>query len=326
MNAKRLTLMVFVLLCAFSAVAAENFRVHKTILITLPSEPGKSETATAYCNDAVSIILPEDKTFIQGIEISIKVPQVVVEWRDSVAWSIYKDISPRPTEKKIDYKGTRIHTGTYGISLRKTIQIPLVNPNTIKRDSYSEYLPLDLTVDEEQIFFRMQLAMKGASDDIPQKPFEITVRPLLIDKGRFVLNTESPDGKESEAYTLFIDGKSVSGSDMLLDTGTHTVSLVSDSYRNEVRTINITQGATTDLSIRFRDITPQILIASPDSATVFIDGQEVANPKEPYPVQQGDHMVKFVIGDYEVVKQVSAVNGRSYTVAVSIDAEISESE
>lgn len=329
LRAKRLRFLLFsagILLLAFQAHAVESFRVHKTVLVPL-SATGESQTVEACCNDAVAVILPEDKTYIQGVEISVKVPQIVAEWHDSVAWFIYTGIQPHPTEKRIDYSGERVHTGTFGVSLRKTIQIPLLKNNTIKRDAYSEYLQLIPPEEDGMIFFRMQLAMKGTPNDLTAAKFEITVRPLFIDKGQLHLTTKAPDSAEVQPYTVFIDGKSVSDIEgMLLDTGVHTLSLVSDSYRNEVRTFTVSQAKTTDLTVQFRDITPLLLIAAPEGTIVFIDGENVENLKEPVAVPQGEHSVRFVIGDYEVVKQVSAVNGRTYTVSVNLDATISESE
>ncbi|HBD68577.1 MAG TPA: hypothetical protein DC014_04820 [Treponema sp.] len=314
------------LLLSSQAQAMESFRVHKTVLVTLPSS-AESQSVEATCNDAVAIILPEDKTYIQGVEISVKVPQLVAEWHDSVAWFIYTGIQPRPTEKRIDYSGERAHVGTFGVSLRKTIQIPLVQNNTIRRDAYSEYLSLVPPEEDGMIFFRRQLAMKGTPNDLTNAKFEITVRPLLIDKGKLHLSTKAPDSAEVQPYTVFIDGKAVSDiENQLLDTGVHTLSLVSDSYRNEVRTFTISQAKTTDLTVQFRDITPLLLIAAPEGTLVFLDGEAVSNIKEPVAVSQGEHSVRFTVGDYEVVKQLSAVNGRTYTIAVNLDASISESE
>ena len=94
---------------------AEPFRVRKTNLIAIDSLFEK-KSVEAGVNDAVVIKLPEDKTFIEGIEISVKVPKIVAEWRDSVAWSLYSGISPVPEEKLIDYSGTRAEVGTTGLS------------------------------------------------------------------------------------------------------------------------------------------------------------------------------------------------------------------
>ena len=68
---------------AFSA-GAETFRTHALDVIQLEGPFDKKATEISV-NDSVAIQLPKDTTFIQGIEINIKVPKEVAEWRDSVA-------------------------------------------------------------------------------------------------------------------------------------------------------------------------------------------------------------------------------------------------
>ena len=61
--------------CGIFLLKAEPFRVRKTNLIAIDSLFEK-KSVEAGVNDAVVIKLPEDKTFIEGIEISIKVPKI----------------------------------------------------------------------------------------------------------------------------------------------------------------------------------------------------------------------------------------------------------
>src|SRR5574344_567153 len=88
-------------------LGAETFRVHQTVILPVSSD-ATPNTAFAGVNDAVVLVLPKDKTFVQGVELSIKVPQLVTEWQNSVGWSFYNDITPSPTADNIDYSGTRI--------------------------------------------------------------------------------------------------------------------------------------------------------------------------------------------------------------------------
>ena len=112
----------------------------------------------------------------------------------------------------------------------------------------------------------------------------------------------------------------------MLDAGVHNISIVSDFYRNELRTVTIEQAKTTSLNIKFRDIAPTVIITAPSNTVIYFDDKEIENTKQQFAVQQGEHKVRFVIGDYEVVKNITAVNGRSYTVDINIDAAVSESD
>ena len=114
---------------AFSA-GAETFRTHALDVIQLDGPFDKKATEISV-NDSVAIQLPKDTTFIQGIEINIKVPKEVAEWRDSVAWSLYSSVTPKPSTDRIDYSGIRAETGTFD-SLSLNLLVPLEKKNSIK--------------------------------------------------------------------------------------------------------------------------------------------------------------------------------------------------
>ena len=75
---------------------AESFRVHKCVAIAL-NPKGESATYEAGINDGLAITLPEDIAFIQGIEITFKIPESIADYRNSVIYTLYKNISPFPT-------------------------------------------------------------------------------------------------------------------------------------------------------------------------------------------------------------------------------------
>src|SRR5574344_2214659 len=310
----------------FTTLSAESFRVNAvhTLPVSLSAE---QTTIKVGINDSVILVLPDDRTYLQGIELSIKVPQVVASWKDSVAWSIYDGVSPQPSTDCIDYTGTRTVVGTFN-SLSLNLQIPLSKKNTIKKSPYEVYVKDLPAIIGNTVFFRLQLAMKGVPEEIFDAEFEMTAKPILVDKGRLVVSVAAPADTTLQPYTAFIDGTAtiLDKNGIVLDCGVHNISLVSDFYRNELRTVTIEQAKTSSVQITFRDITPMLLITAPLDAVIYVDEEKISNTKNPFPVSQGDHTVRFVIGDYEVVKTVKTVKGRSYTVSVSIDATISESQ
>ena len=306
---------------------AESFRVHKTVALSVPST-GEKTTVLAGVNDAIAITLPEDRTFVQGIELLFKVPQEVAYWLDSVAWSFYNDISPAPAEDTIDYEGKRTTVGTFGNSLSLVLKIPLEAKNTIKKDAYSTYIDTIPDFLNDTVFVRLQLAMKGTSDALTESQFEVSARPIYINKGKLSLSVAPPEGTDLQAYTVFIDGNAVELEDSgkLLSPGKHTINLISDAYRNEVRTFSIEQAKILDLPIQLRDIAPTVRIAAPENSIIYLDEQLVEEVSAPITVTQGNHTIRFNIGGYEIIKTVNAVNGRTYTVSINLDASISEEE
>ncbi len=316
---------VFLFFCTSLFVIAEPFRVHKTNIVTIDSLFEK-KSIEAGVNDAVVIQLPKDKTFIEGIELSIKVPKIIAEWYDSVAWFLYSDIEPEPSENQIDWTGTRVDFGTFGTSLSQNIKVPTRKKHSIQSDAYSYFAKPILANESGFLFLRLQLVMKGASEAVTKSKFTITAYPILSKEGKISLDIVQPEKDSTKELTVFIDGKQseLDKKDILASVGNHTISIVSDFYRNEVRTITVEQAKTTKLVVELRDIKPIIRLVAPENTKIAFDDKKYTAPVEQFFTTPGDHTIRFFVGDYEIVKTVSAINGRSYNISVSIDATITE--
>ncbi len=311
------------LIFSFNA-QAESFRVHGTNEIILENA-FSSKAVEIGVNDAIVIRLPEDKTFIEGVEISLKVPKVVAEWRDSVAWSLYSSISPSPNTSIIDYSGERLEVGTFDESLSYNIKVPIKKESDIKEDVYS-FLVKSVPLNEESfIFFRLQLAMKGADDAISKASFTVSAKPILSNKGILSLKTEAEESEIKE-YTVFVDGKEseLAEKDIIISSGEHTVSIVSNYYRNELRTVTIEKAKKTEIEVKLRDIKPIIRLIAPEGARIFFDEKEFSSPAEPFYTFAGEHTVRFLVSDYEIVRTLTVENGRNYNISVGIDVSITE--
>lgn len=323
-NCKKVLLPLF-LFCPF-LLNAESFRVAKMHKMMLPDD---YSAVTSYSGifDGVAIVLPEDRTFITGIELTIKIPETVAQWRDTVAYLFYNDITPSPSENTIDYTGNRTSLNTIPGRLNQTVYIPLSRKFSIKESPYAKTLDPTVRLTDNCVFFRFMLAMKGAPESLEHAQFELSVRPVLSSEGYFSLNVKEPDGKKAD-YKIYIDDQSFSSKPekIILKEGEHHLSITSDDYRNEVRTFIVEQAKHTKVNVELRGIEPVIRIISPENAKVFFDGKPFTQTKDSFTATPGSHTIKFVIGDYEVVKNINADNGRSYTVNLTVDATITEEE
>lgn len=307
-----------------AVIQAETFRVHELFPLTITDISSEPKAVTSI-NDALSIELPEDLTYINGIELHIKIPEDVAAWRDTIAYSLYNGIEPRPQKDKIDYSGERISVNTLPGKLSLVVYIPIANDFTIKESPYHVIISAIPNIKNHFIFFRMQLAMKGVPESFESAQFEISAKPVLRNVGTFTLIALEPNN-DNKGFQAFIDGEAVDENTVLLETGEHQLSIHSEYYRDEVRTFRIDQAQTTTLEVVLRSIEPTLRVISPENARVYYDGTLLENTREAFVVIPGEHSIKFVIGDYEVVKNVTVVNGRSYTVNLSVDASVSETD
>ena len=314
----------------FFAISAllnsETFRVHRNIVHKIDLSKN-SEKVLLGINDALSIVYPEEQIYLQGIALDIKIPELAVTWRDSMAWSIYDSVTPDPQNNIIDYSGKALNFALLPPKHSVSLIIPLTENNTIKENPYAQKFEFIPNIESGYIFLRLQQVMKGTPDEFEQLKFEITVRPLLTNQGKFELELISPNKNEAvKQCALFMDEKpfDFSKDGFYLESGVHTFSLVSEFYRSELRTIHIDQAKTTKLSINLRGIEPSVIITAPVSATVQFDGNPVTSNANEFPITEGEHKVKFNLGNYEVEKKFTAVKGQSYRVSLVIEADVSE--
>ena len=112
--AKKTLASLFVLcgLSGFALLSAESFRVSKVHEVAVAQSSESEAIAKLGINEALAISLPADQTFIEGLELKFDIPEAVASWMDSVACSVYANITPTPKATQIDYSGNRAYVRT----------------------------------------------------------------------------------------------------------------------------------------------------------------------------------------------------------------------
>ena len=321
----RYTLFSLLVLGMSQTMSAEAFRVSK-VHVTAISQETYSETSVKLgINDALSIQLPKDSTFIEGLELKFDIPEAVAYWMDSVACSVYANIKPRPSESQIDYSGTRSYVSTLPGKLSWVLQVPLKKDNSIKSNNYTTKVDSVLTPEANVLFIRLQPVMKGVPEETLNAKIPITVKPILTNKGLLKLDIKTPE-KEKGECSVFIDDKiaELKNGTILLETGIHNISIISEKYRNELRTVRIDQAKETDLTVEMKSIAPTLLVTAPEGTKILLDGEAFTNIGSEIIISEGEHKLSFSIGDYELVKTISAIKGKTYKASFALDLEITE--
>lgn len=319
-------LISLLLLMGTSLLSAESFRVSKVHELTVEQSAESERTAKLGINEALAISLPADQTFIEGLELKFEIPEAVASWVDSVACSVYSSISPSPKASQIDYSGTRAYVKTLPGKLSWVLQIPLKKENSIKSNNYTTKVDTIITPSKNVVFIRLQPVMKGVPEETLNAIIPITVKPILMNKGQLAFKLVPPE-KKLEPCTIFIDDKLVPFSDnskILLDTGVHDISIISEAYRNEVRTVRIDRAKTTDLTVEMKSLEPTLLITAPEGTEVLLDDVKCTTFGKEFVITEGEHKIKFTIGDYEIIRSITAIKGKTYTANFSLDLQITE--
>ena len=109
---------------------------------------------------------------------------------------------------------------------------------------------------------------------------------------------------------------------IILTTGTHHLSVISELYRNEVRTFSVSQAKETILDIELKPIAPEIRIIAPENAIIYLDDTLMENTVDPIIVAPGEHIIQFKLGDYELTKNIIVINGITYTINLAVNIDV----
>ena len=311
---------------AVSFFYPDSFRVSKVHIYTIDMEVFDPVSLTIGYNDAVSFSVKGDFLFLEGIELEIKQNKTSMNYPNSIAYTVYTDIKPEPVENSIDYSAKKISTALLPNRFSHIMRIPVKKDYTFKQIKNSELLPYVGSIAAARpVMLRLNPVMKGLPDDFEQASFTVIIRPLLIAEGGLKLNLQFPD-KEQKSITVQLNNEYLTQFDdlQLLLPGTYSVSIGSDAYRTEMRSCIIERGKITQLEVHLKSIAPLLHIQAPENVAVFLDNQEIAPSKEPLPVAVGVHTVVFKMGSYELTRQMTVEEGKTYELTMTMDVLLQE--
>ena len=322
---QRLCITLFFLFFAVSFFYPDNFRVSAMHTRVFNTEVFEPISLTIGYNDAVSFTIKNDFLFLEGIELEIKQDKTSMNYPNSIAYTVYTDIKPEPSKNYVDYSAKKINTALLPNRFSHILRIPLKKDYTFKRIKNSELLPYSSSVAVNPIMLRLNPAMKGLPDDFERASFTVIIRPLLIAEGGLQLKLQFPD-KEQKPVTVQLNNEYLTHFEdlQLLLPGTYSVSISSDAYRTEMRSCIIERGKITQLDVSLKSITPLLHIQAPENVAVFLDNQELTLSKGQLPVAVGVHTVVFKMGTYELTRQITVEEGKTYEMTMTMDVLLQE--
>lgn len=310
------------MLCSLCLHGEDSFRVRKVHSLNILSDSQKEQSVNIGINDSVAFFLPEDLSYIEGLEIQVKIPSAISEWRDCVVCSLYDQIRPEPEPSQIDYSGNKMFFTPLPSKLSWNIKIPLKKDNNIKDNQYITKINSIPDISSGFVFLRFQPAMKGIPEETLNSQLTVCVKTILINKGKLSLkvNKNNVDGD----FQVFVDEMPFTEEKPLLATGMHNLHIQSQDFRNETQSFYIDQSKTTELMISLKSIAPTLIVTAPENTQIFFDDEKFSETGKEVVVTEGEHIVKFLLGGYEVIRTMSIENGKTYNASLTIDLDISE--
>lgn len=308
-------------------VFAENFRIAKLFTVNVSEDADFTATEILSLNDSVAIFLPESMEYIDGLEIRFEIPEEVALQKSCCEFSIYDSVQPSPKVDQIDYSGNRIFRGVIPGKLSWIVQIPFSQNNHLKSNQYTTKIGQLPDLKENYIFIKLRQLLATLPPELEESKITVTIKPILSNKGKLNIKLLCPDDNV-ESCAIYIDDYAYNmntiRNGILLDSGIHDISIISEYYRTEVRKIRIDQAKQTDIIIKMKSIEPTLLVIAPGGVKVFIDDEVCHNIGKEFIISEGKHKLRFSVGDYEVIRSFTVIKGKSYKANISIEFQIQE--
>ncbi len=316
---------------AFSAVRAEGEGVRTVVaaVLRISAERPEGESASLGYADAVAVYLENPSPFIQGIEITLRIPKPMQSAQGAFAWTLYRSVRPAPSEDQVAYDGDRVLSQALPARAGLVLQIPVSSRHSLRTSPYATVLPVVLDAKALPALFKLSVLTKGLSPEQERALYQVSVKPLFTDEGALRLTLLHPeDLPKALPPNVYIDEKRIdTWNDLiLLRKGTHTLQVSGEGVRDETRTFAVEPGKIFSMEIRLQGTKPVLFFEAPANAVITLDDQAVDHASSVrLTVEPGEHTVVCRIGDYTIVRKFSAVRGKTYHIVFAVDVQIQES-
>ncbi|MDR2375828.1 MAG: hypothetical protein LBD96_05245 [Treponema sp.] len=318
--------LVFGFIAAVSLCHAEELRVVPSGALEI-SQGAPFHVSIPY-NGAVLVFLGDDGRFFRGVELECVAPVEWLSYPDSLALSVYTDLSP-PVDPAVPSvtTGRRFFYGTLPGKLRAVYQIPLSGDHNLETTPYAQVLSGHVPPASFPILIQLVPLTREAKAGLEKMDFQVSARPILGDEGAVRINFQYPEHLPDRPFSVLIDDKTVETPvDILLKEGEHRLLILSDDYRNENRLFRVERARILDLDIVLEDTAPLLFFEAPEQAVIFLDDLALEGMRGPIPVEPGFHEVRFQVSDYSIARNIQVRRGKTYRIAITVDVDVSESE
>jgi hypothetical protein len=320
---------------AVTGVGYGQSQVRGTVTSELVVEPSQTEGVSARmrATSLAAVSVNQQLSFLEGIQLEIKVPQAVREIGGGFAVYIYDNVTPPPAAGENEYVGRRVFFRPVPVASRFFVTIPVSAEHTLRPTADAFLIDRVISPDRFPVLMTILPVMKGIPDSAMRADFGVTAKPLLLDVGAARLQVIDPDGADILAsadslreFDLFLDGEPLDygAGPILLAPGLHRLSLESTRYENQRLTFGVERGSISEVQLQLQEPRSAVRFAAPEGVTLFVDGEEVDHRAPDFSLPTGEHTVTFQIGEYTVSKKFAVEPKKSYEISLSLDILINE--
>jgi hypothetical protein len=306
----------------------ETFRTNVRGSIDVTNVRSNEGAVTIGIDGAVLINLNADVRFLRGVEIEITAPQAFTQYRGALAMMMYNNINPKTAANITEFEGRRISFEPLPARLRIIYHIPIRQQHGLRTTTSATVISSVIRPDSFPILFRLTPIDKGLPAAFERLTFTVNARPILSDEGAVRIIPRFPPQLRNRPFTVLINDNVISNisEEIFLREGEHHLVILSDDYRNESRRFIIERGKIIDVIVELNDPTPMIIFESPQNTVIFLNNNLITDTREPVLVEPGTHEIKYQIGNYTIIRNVTIQRGKTYRIALEVDLIVQEDD
>ena len=329
---KRKLVLLFLLLLSHALMSETIIAPVKSIIILSP-QSDTTNTVEIGLEDAFAIDLKDDKNLIEGITISLTLPNTLKKYSDSFMIYIYSSVTPTPDRRIKNYRGTRIFSHFLPYLNRLYITVPIkgnyIPGEKLREEINTGNFVVKREVEKNQfpILVTVQPVMKGLPDWIFNEHFTFSAKTRKKEIGFVRINIKKPGNVQRVNFSLTIDGKTYEkyNEPIELETGIHNLSIQSDDFEPVSSTFTIESGRTTTVNLTLKEVYSSVSFEVPENSTIYVDGKKlVKSDYRRFQLKEGEHFIRIKIGDYNLTRKIEVKRNRNYKITVIFDMLVKE--
>jgi hypothetical protein len=300
-----------------------------TVVPQIPGYRSQSMSAGAVytvIEQLVAIESPEEATLVSGLEIVIDIPAEIAAYRDSFALYLYHNVSPSPNTGIGVYQGRRMLYDLLPPGKRCYIRVPLVESFSFPTSPDTLTIDTTVSIDSFPLLLTIIPIMKGIPTAVPAAEIGVSARTMPAKRGALDVTFAPP--VTNEPVTLWIDEKrvSITSNPFILDPGLYELRVESEAFSPYTRSFGIEAGKYTTVTVPLIRQVPLVRFEAPEGTVIYIDGELISSNAfgTGLEIEEGEHVILYKVGDYQVTKRFSAVAGKTYTASISLEIFIQE--
>ena len=326
------TFSLLLLLLTPAYLRSEEFRGNPKAVVAVTPENKAGTTVSLLMGDLLFIYSDDPYAFLQGVELEVHPPAAAVQEAFAISVTLHHALDSFPGTEPSVIVGDLLLREELQPANRFYYRVPLTSEVTFHRQADTRVLSTVVTPSEERpLTMGFWPRMKAMPSAIRDKSFDVTVRPLIADRGgaRVVLldsDSAAPISVREDETDLYIDGDRVASTEeiIFLSSGLHRLRVSSDRFVRTEATFAVEPGEIATVRMELQPLTTEVRFAIPDAVELYLNGTPLDHREGSAELPVGEHLVVLELGGFTVQQTIILEAGKSYELGLDLDLFLQE--